>query len=167
VRERVLRRLTGSVRELADQVLDLGVKRVPWRIWGELLRLARLAGVDANAALIDPLSAHQEIASHIRTSREQVAREFSRLYREGLLAREGRSLVVRDVVALEQRIADSRTEQEQLSQACVDETRETPTVVLARQRRAVLVAEAVGAGGMMEHDEERTIGRSRFRPLTP
>ena len=161
VRERVLRRLTGFVRELADQVLDLGVKRVPWRIWGELLRLARLAGVDANAARIDPAPVHQEIASHIGTSREQVTREFSKLYREGLLAREGRSLVVRDVVALEQRIADSRTEQGQCKQAVTDVPREMPPIAFARQRRAVLVAQAAGAVGMMERDEERTVKRWR------
>ena len=161
VRERVLRRLTGSVRELANQVLDLGVRRVPSRIWGELLRLARLAGVDANAARIDPPPAHQDIASHIGTSREQVAREFSRLYREGILAREGHSLVVRDVVALEQRIADSRAEHELAKEPVVDETREMPTISLARQRRAVLVAQAAGAVGMMERDEERTVKRWR------
>jgi len=43
VRERVLRRLTRSVRELADRVLDMGAKPVPWRIWVEVLRLAREA----------------------------------------------------------------------------------------------------------------------------
>ena len=161
VRERVLRRLSGSVRELADQVLDLGVKRVPWRIWGELLRLARLAGVDANVARIDPPPAHQEIASHIGTSREQVAREFSRLYREGVLARDGRSLLVLDVASLEQRIADSRTEQEQGKQSAANDTSEMPAVFFARQRRAVLVAQAAGVVGMMERDEERTVKRWR------
>jgi CRP-like cAMP-binding protein len=139
VRERVLRRLTGSVRELAAQVLDLGVKRVPSRIWGELLRLARVAGVAANAARIDPPPAHQEIASHVGTSREQVAREFSRLYREGLLAREGRSLVVRDVVALEQRFgirAPSRSLVLTLLGMKVVNARRS----FSRQTRAVLVA---------------------------
>lgn len=158
VRERVLRRLTGSVRELADQILDLGVKRVPWRVWGELLRLARVAGVEDNAARIERPPAHQEIASHIGTSREQVARELSRLSREGLLAREGRALVLRDVLALERLVADSRT-----GQACAEQTGagETRDVIEAtfRQRRAVLVAKAFDAVALMERDEERTIKR--------
>jgi adenylate cyclase len=161
VRERVLRRLTGSVRELADRILDLGVKRVPGRIWGELLRLARLAGVEANTARLDPAPLHQEIASHIGTSREQVAREFSSLYRQGLLARDGRAVLVCDVGALERRVADSRTEQGLVEQATVGETCDLPTVTFARQRRAVLVAQAAGAVGMMESDEERTVKRWR------
>src|SRR6185503_10137122 len=79
----------------------------------------------------------------------------------GLLAREGRSLVVRDVVSLEQRIADSRAEQEPCKQAVVDGPRETPPIAFARQRRAVLVAQAAGAVEMMERDEERTVKRWR------
>ena len=46
VRERLLRRLTGSVRELTDRLLELGAQPVQRRTWIELLRLARLAGVD-------------------------------------------------------------------------------------------------------------------------
>src|SRR6185295_16871844 len=45
VRERLLRRLTGSVRELTDRLLDLGARPVACRVWVELLRLARVAGV--------------------------------------------------------------------------------------------------------------------------
>src|SRR5204862_5977641 len=49
VRERLLRRLTSSIRELADRVLHLGATRVQGRVWNEILRLARLAGVSGNA----------------------------------------------------------------------------------------------------------------------
>ena len=41
VRERLLRRLTGSVRELAGRLLELGAQPVQRRTWVELLRLAR------------------------------------------------------------------------------------------------------------------------------
>jgi len=161
VRERVLRRLSGSVRELADRVLDLGAQRVPWRIWAELLRLARLAGVQANVARIERPPTHHEIASHVGTSREQVTREFSRLDREGLLTREGRTLVLRDVAALERLIADSRSGQPAAEEVAADETRAFVSVPSPRQRRAVLVALALGAVGMMERDEERTVKRWR------
>ncbi|HJT62875.1 MAG TPA: cyclic nucleotide-binding domain-containing protein, partial [Burkholderiales bacterium] len=50
VRERLLRRLTGSVRELAGRLLELGAQPVPRRTWIELLRLARLAGIEDNRA---------------------------------------------------------------------------------------------------------------------
>src|SRR5207237_1464001 len=55
VRERLLRRLTGSVRELAARLLELGARRVQDRVLGELLRMARAAarartGRGSNAA---------------------------------------------------------------------------------------------------------------------
>src|SRR6185503_4432399 len=43
VRERLLRRLAGSVRELAARLLDFGARRVQARVWAELLRVARAA----------------------------------------------------------------------------------------------------------------------------
>ncbi|MBI2753465.1 MAG: cyclic nucleotide-binding domain-containing protein [Betaproteobacteria bacterium] len=161
VRERVLRRLTGSVRELADRVLDLGAQRVPWRIWAELLRLARLAGVEANAARIERPPTHQEIASHVGTSREEVTREISRLSREGLLKRASGALVLQDVSALERLIADSRTGQGPAEEMPVDGSPEFLGASSPRQRRAVLVAVALDAVGMMERDEERTVKRWR------
>ena len=161
VRERVLRRLTRSVRELADRVLDMGAKRVPWRIWVELLRLARLAGVENNAARIERPPTHQEIASHVGTSREEVTRELSRLDREGLAKREGRALVVRDVGALEGLIADSRTGQHLDEEVPVDEPRTGLRNFGLRQRRALLVADALDAVGLMERDEDRTVKRWR------
>ena len=159
VREKVLKRMSNSVRELADQILDLGVKRVPGRIWAELLRLARQADVQGNTARIDRPPTHGEIASHIGTSREQVAREFSRLAREGLLARERRAIVVRDIVALERLVGSARPAQRQIE--AVDATLRTSPINVPRERRAVLAAEAFDAIAMMERDEERTMQRWR------
>src|SRR4029079_1007231 len=106
VRERVMRRLTRSVRDLANRVLNLGAKRVPWRIWAELLRLARLAGVEGNVARVDNAPSRHEIASRVGTSREQVSRELSRMDREGLLSREGKALILRNVTAFEGLVED-------------------------------------------------------------
>jgi len=101
VRERLLRRLTGSVRELAGRLLELGAQPVQRRIWLELARLAREAGVAQNRARLEPAPTHSDVASRVGTSREQVSREFSRLAREGVLERAAKALVVRDVAALE------------------------------------------------------------------
>jgi TolB-like protein/class 3 adenylate cyclase/Tfp pilus assembly protein PilF len=157
VRERVLRRLAGSVRELTDRVLDLGAKRVQWRVWVEVLRLARLSGVTDNTARIERMPTHQEIASHVGTSREQVTREFSRLDRDGIAQRKSRVLIIRDVGALERLIDDSRTEQHHEEEIPADKPRPVDT----RQRRAVLVADAIDTVGMMERDEDRTVSRWR------
>src|SRR6476619_7167277 len=74
VRERVLRRLTGTVRELANRLVELGAQRVQARVWTELLRLARAAGITSNTARIDRAPTHSEIASRVGTSREEVTR---------------------------------------------------------------------------------------------
>src|SRR5258706_8861300 len=67
VRERVMRGLSGRVRELTDRLLDLGARRVPSRVWVELLRLARAAGVHSNATRIERAPTHKEIASRVGT----------------------------------------------------------------------------------------------------
>ena len=161
VREHVLRRLSGSVRELADRLIDLGAQRVQSRVWLELLRLARLAGVQANASRIERAPTHREIASHVGTSREEVTRELSRLGRKGLLERAGRALVLRDVAALEQLVAESRPEQQPDQEIAAVESSGFAGVRSRRERRAILVADAFDAVAMMERDEERTIQRWR------
>src|SRR5882724_2172586 len=108
VRERLLRRLSGSV-------LELGAQRVPERVWAELVRLARgvqpASAPSGKAARIERAPTHNEIASRVGTSREEVTREFSRLARQGLVERQGRALVLHDVPALEKLIAEWRPEE--------------------------------------------------------
>ncbi|MDQ5848916.1 MAG: cyclic nucleotide-binding domain-containing protein, partial [Pseudomonadota bacterium] len=161
VRERVLRRLSGSVRELTGRLMDLGAQRVQCRVWVELLRLARLAGVEANASRIERAPTHNEIASRVGTSREEVTREISRLARQGLLDRAGRALLVLDVASLEALVADSRPEPQAAEDLVPSESRDFSADRSHRQRRAVLVAHMLDSVRMMEHDEERTVERWR------
>ncbi len=157
VRERLLRRLAGSVRELADRLLDLGAQTVQHRIRAELLRLARLAGAESGAARIEPAPTHESIASRVGTTREQVTRELSALVREGLLERSRRSLVLRDVAALGALAATSAVELEPEAGAAAEGT----LARSPRQRRAILVAEMRDPVAMMERDEEGTVARFR------
>ncbi|MEX2240770.1 MAG: cyclic nucleotide-binding domain-containing protein [Burkholderiales bacterium] len=161
VRERLLRRLSGSVRELADRLLDLGARSVQCRVWVELLRLARLAGVQANQSRVERAPAHREIASRVGTSREEVTRELSRLARQGLLERAGRALLLRDVAALEELVADSRPGDSAAPAAPVDESRIFTLSDARRERRAVLVADVLEAAGSGEGDEERALEQRR------
>jgi len=161
VRERLLRRLTGSVRELAGRLLELGAQPVQCRIWLELLRLARVAGVEANHARLDPAPTHNDIASRVGTSREQVSRELSRLVREGLLERAGRTLELTDFDALARLAGDVRSEEEAAAGAVSGEARALSGVQSPRQRRVILVAEISDSVAMMEQDEERTVERCR------
>jgi len=161
VRERLMRRLTGSVRELADRLLELGAQPVQRRIWVELLRFAREAGIDANAARIQPAPTHSDIASRVGTSREQVTRELSQLVRQGLLDRTRGTLVLRDVAALEHLAGDARPEAAAAPEAFAQEPRAFAGIPPPRQRRAILVSEISDSVAMMERDEERTVERCR------
>ena len=161
VRERLLRRLSGSVREFADRLLDLGARSVPWRVWVELLRLAQVTGVQANASRIERAPTHYEIASRVGTSREEVTRELSRLARQGLLERAGRALLLRDVSALEKLVADSRPEKNPALAAPEEESRIFTLCGSRRQRRAVLVADVLDSVSLRERDEERSLEQRR------
>jgi CRP-like cAMP-binding protein len=107
--ERVLRRLAGLVRRLSERVIDLSTLGVHNRIHTELLRLAREAGVEANSARIEPAPKHADLASQISTYREQVSREISALSKAGVLRKDGRALIVRDVGRLERLVEEVRS----------------------------------------------------------
>ena len=165
VRERLMRRLTGSVRELADRLLELGAQPVQRRIWVELLRLARVAGIDANRARLDPAPTHNDIASRVGTSREQVSRELSQPGAQGLLERAGRTLVLRDVAALERLAGDPRPDAEAAPAAIADASRaSSPASPPPRQRRAILVAEVSDS---VAHDGARRGAHRRALPRVP
>ena len=106
--DHMLRRLVASVRELTERVFDLSTLGVQNRVHAELLRLAREAGVEANAACIDPAPKHTEIASQVSTYREQVTRELSAMAKRGLIERAGGALLIPDVARLEEIVAEVR-----------------------------------------------------------
>ena len=160
VRERLLRRLSGLVRELTARVLELGARRVQSRVLAELVRLGHAAGATGKAVRIERAPTHKEIASRVGTSREEVTRELSRLSRRGLLQREGRNLLLRDLPALEALVADVPREELPRPES-LDEWRVLGGAGPRRQRRAILVADALDATRLMERDEQRTLERWR------
>jgi adenylate cyclase len=162
VRERLLRRLSRSIREFAARLLEVGARRVGDRVQGELLRMAYAAGITANAARIEDAPSHREIADRVGTGRSEVTRELSRLARQGLIKRQGRrALLLPDVGALERLTGDAACAHRPDSAAPEEELRDIATWGAQRLRRAVLVADAIDAAGLMERDEERTLGRWR------
>jgi CRP-like cAMP-binding protein len=108
VAERVMRSLTALVRQLSERVIDLSTMGVQDRVHVELLRLVDAAGVLDNRARLEPAPTHAEIASRISTNREQVTRELNALRRHGVLARDGKALVVVDVRRLASMVAEVR-----------------------------------------------------------
>jgi CRP/FNR family transcriptional regulator, cyclic AMP receptor protein len=109
VNEKVLLRLADLVRRLTDRVLDLSTLSVQRRIYDELLRLARAAGIARNCARIDPAPKHAEMASLVSTYREQITRELSALVKAGVLAKDGGALLVQDFERLQRLAGEAST----------------------------------------------------------
>ena len=99
-----LRHLTTQIRALTERVFEFSTLAVRNRVHAELVRLARDHG--GSEALIRPAPTHSEIASRISTHREAVTRELSRLEGLGIIAREGRTLRVKDLARLEAMVED-------------------------------------------------------------
>ena len=108
VGDRVMRGLCRLVREISERVIDLATLGVQNRVHAELLRLAREAGCHDNRARLEPAPTHAEMASRVSTNREQVTRELNALQARGLLAKEGRALLLHDVAQLERMVAEVR-----------------------------------------------------------
>jgi CRP-like cAMP-binding protein len=105
----VVRLLTATIRSLSDRLFELSTLGIQNRVHAELLRLAREAGVRKGpSAVIDPAPRHVDIASRISANREQVTKELSAMARQGLVAKQGRSLVVPDLARLERIVAEVR-----------------------------------------------------------
>jgi CRP-like cAMP-binding protein len=88
----VVQRLSELAGVLARRVVSLGTLTVRGRLHAQLLERAEMAGVENDEALLSPAPRQNDLALMLGTSREEVAREMSRLTRLGLLRREGRNL---------------------------------------------------------------------------
>jgi CRP/FNR family cyclic AMP-dependent transcriptional regulator len=108
VAERVMVRLAALVRHLSERVIELSTLGVQNRLHAQLLRMAREAGVEGNRARLAPAPQHLELAARISTNREQVTRELSSMVKQGLIAKDGKALLIRDVARLEAMVAEVR-----------------------------------------------------------
>jgi len=107
VAEQVLRLLAARVRTLTQRVHEFSALHVRHRIIAELLRRSRTDPGRQGQALVSPPPTQMEIAAHVSTRREMVAREMKAIERAGLLTRRRGALVLTDVGRL---LAELRTE---------------------------------------------------------
>lgn len=92
--------LARTVVHLTDKVFELAALEVRFRIYAELLRLAR-AGVATNEGVaIADAPTHEALAAAVGTQREAVTRELRALAAEGLLRQDRREIVIRDLERL-------------------------------------------------------------------
>ena len=97
----VMRGLARIVRICDDRIMDLSTLGAVQRVYVELLRLSKPDPVTPGSWLIYPMPTQNQIASHASTTRETVARVISQLAQDGLIARKGKSLYIRERERLE------------------------------------------------------------------
>ena len=97
--------LVEQMRSLTVRVYEFSTLAVKNRIQADLVRLARDSipdlGDPTNTALILEAPKHAEIAARISTHREAVTKHLNELSRIGLIERQGRALLIKDVERLE------------------------------------------------------------------
>lgn len=102
----ICRVLVAKLRRMTDRVTDIAALSAPQRAAREILGLAQRHRVDdSDRARITRPPTQLELAGYLSTNRETVAREMGRLLKAGLITRDGRSLNVPSITALEREIA--------------------------------------------------------------
>jgi len=97
-----LKVLAGRLRRCAELVEALSLREVGQRLARFLLAEARRSGTTTELGIILNLTqTNQQIAARVGSVREVISRAFTRLQHEGLIAFEGRRLIILDEVALE------------------------------------------------------------------
>ena len=100
-----LRRLTGMVRHLSEQVFERDALPAKQRVQADLLRRSSKYQDEANMAIISPAPNHGDMAAHIGVRRETVSREIAHLRDIQLVKRLGNDLLICDVTKLSNMIA--------------------------------------------------------------
>ena len=91
----LLEELTQRIRKSDQQIESLSLSDVEQRIGITLIRLAEELGtIKRGSVKIKNLPYQQDIANMAGTSRETVSRTFKLLEEKGLVAREGRKLII-------------------------------------------------------------------------
>jgi len=105
--DQVMAIMARQIRNLATRVLEFTSLDAKYRIYAELLRLARPVAGDPDRAVISPPPAHTEIAARVSIRREAVAREIKLLERAGIVGRRPGALVLTDPARLRKLIDDA------------------------------------------------------------
>lgn len=93
----VLSHLVRKVRHADARIMDLSTLSAVDRVYTELLRMAMPRNDGCNAAVINPVPTHSEIASRAGTTRETVSRVLSNLAKATIVRREPDALRVLDL----------------------------------------------------------------------
>lgn len=103
-----LQEMAKIIRTSTDRIMDLSTLGANNRVLAEILRLANASSTEGNIAIIKPIPIHNDVASRVSTTRETVARVFGNLSKKQLVRREGDSLVIGDLMLLQEMVEDFR-----------------------------------------------------------
>ncbi len=106
VTERILKRMAAKIRLASDQRALLSIPNAFQRVFALLHQLARVNENDE--CVIPSVPTQQELAVMVNTARETVSRALQVLLQKGIVAKDGRSLAIRDPVALRQLAFEDR-----------------------------------------------------------
>lgn len=95
----VMRILTKSIRRLTDDHRVLSLPNAYQRVYTQILNLANVANGSVQTT---HLPKQQEIAVMVNTSRETVSRALQALIRQGILAKSGHQILIKDAEKLRQ-----------------------------------------------------------------
>ena len=102
--ERLLKLLSGRVRELNTRLLERSALDLRHRLYAELMRLAApRKGVEGQST-VSPPPLQQDLAARIGCRREQVSRELTAMIEEGLAEKTRGALVLLKPALLEARV---------------------------------------------------------------
>lgn len=104
----VMKRLAGIVRAADERIMDLSTLAAHNRVQAELLRQARRHMKNRNAARIEPIPVHGNLASRVSTTRETVARVLNDLARKGIVERTRNALLIHNVDRLRDIVEEVR-----------------------------------------------------------
>lgn len=101
----LLRHISGKLRDLSRRLVEFSAMTGQKRVCGELLRIGRKHRNQLDSAVILRPPTQAELAKLIFTTRETVAREMSRLQRNGLLTRTRAEWRIPSLSRLEREVA--------------------------------------------------------------
>lgn len=100
----LLEALARQVTVLGDRVYELAALETRFRLYLELIRLARGHRVTPLGIIIAPAPTHEQIAQSIGAQREAVTRELRQLGKEGVLLHRRGEIVIKREDELRQRV---------------------------------------------------------------
>jgi CRP-like cAMP-binding protein len=104
VAQGILQDMSRRMRALTDRMVELSTLEVGARVRSELLRIANQHPLRGSTVTF-PAPRHADLACRISANREAVTREMVKLTRAGLLEKQHRNLVIRDVIDFRQSLA--------------------------------------------------------------